>query len=344
MQRNATMADVAKLAGVGTMTVSRLLSGSVTVSESTAKRIHKAIARLNYQPNEVARALRGVKTRTIGVIVPYLYDPFFATCAHAIATVAKEHGYSVLVTTSTEDPAIEEREASQMLRRLVEGMVIIPAMQKESYLHKREFQNCRIVTLDRPAPDARFDSVLVQNQMGAKLAVDHLVGHGHTRIACLGLRRDLYTMKMRYEGYRQALSGAKLKAEPYIDCSGNESIAQTLSKLLGRPNPPTAIFCSNNLTMRQALLALNEIGISIPGDVAIAGFDDFELAEILHPTLTVVRQPSYDVGRVAANALFENLLLPRPPERGKEIMLPVQLVIRRSCGCRLRTTKVLPGS
>src|ERR1700761_7980752 len=110
MKRNPTMADVAKLAGVGTMTVSRLLSGTVTVSEETAKRIHEAIRELNYQPNEVARALRGLKTKTIGVIVPYLYDPFFAFVAHAIATVARSHGYSVLLTTSAEDPEIEDQE------------------------------------------------------------------------------------------------------------------------------------------------------------------------------------------------------------------------------------------
>ncbi len=217
MTRNPTMADVAKRAGVGTMTVSRLLSGTVTVSEETAKRIHRAIKQLNYQPNEVARALRGLKTKTIGVIVPYLYDPFFAYCAHAIAVVAKEHEYSVILTTSAEDPDVEYHEASQMLRRHVDGMVIIPAKQKETYLRKAEFAGAHIVTLDRPAPLARFDSVLVQNKSGAALAVEHLIEHGHRRIVCIGLSRSLYTMEMRYKGYREALSAARLKAEAYID-------------------------------------------------------------------------------------------------------------------------------
>jgi LacI family transcriptional regulator len=343
MQRNATMADVAKLAGVGTMTVSRLLSGSVTVSESTAKRIYKAIEKLNYRPNEVARALRGLKTKTIGVIVPYLYDPFFANCAHAIAVVAKEHGYSVIVTISTEDPEVEYREASEMLRRNIEGMVIIPSMQAYSYLHRPEFRNSRIVTLDRPAPVPRFDSVLVENKSGAKLAVDHLIEHGHTRIACLGLAKELYTMRMRYQGYRRALGDAKLKLSAYIDCSSPESVVPALSRVLGGPSAPTAMFCANNLTMRYALLALNEMGVSIPGDVAIAGFDDFELAAILNPTLTVVRQPSYEMGRVAANVLFERLAAAEPPEAGNEIVLPVELVVRRSCGCKGRIAKVLPG-
>ncbi len=334
MQRNPTMADVAKLAGVGTMTVSRLLSGSVTVSEETAKRIQQAIQQLNYQPNEVARALRGLKTKTIGVIVPYLYDPFFAYCAHGIATVAREHGYSVLLTTSAEDPEVEDREASQMLRRHVEGMVIIPARQAETYLDRPEFLGARIVTLDRPAPLERFDSVLVQNKSGAALAVEHLIEHGHRRIVFIGLSRELYTMNMRYQGYRQALSQANLRAESYLDCRAVESMAPALAEILDQPGAPTAFFCANNLTMRSALLALNEIGVAIPADVAIVGFDDFELAEILTPTLTVVRQPSHELGKVAASLLFERLNGPSEiPEEGERVVLPVELVVRCSCGC-----------
>ena len=344
MQRNPTMADVAKLAGVGTMTVSRLLSGSVTVSEETAKRIHRAIQELNYQPNEVARALRGLKTTTIGVIVPYLYDPFFAFCAHAIASVAKEHGYSVILTTSAEDPETEDREACQMLRRHVEGMVIIPAMQSETYLRRPEFLGARIVTLDRPAPLPRFDSVLVENKSGAAMAVEHLIEHGHRRIVAIGLSRSLYTMNMRYQGYRQALTKAKLKPEPYLDCTNHDSIAPAIFQLLARPDPPTAFFCMNNLTMRQALLALNEIGVSIPKSVAIVGFDDFELAEILNPTLTVVRQPPHELGRVAANLLFNRLAdNSELPETGEKVVLPVELIVRHSCGCGSPATQIPPG-
>src|SRR5271170_75156 len=344
MQRNPTMADVAKLAGVGTMTVSRLLSGSVTVSEETAKRIHRAIQQLNYQPNEVARALRGLKTKTIGVIVPYLYDPFFAYCAHAIAIVAREHEYSVILTTSAEDPDVEYHEASQMLRRHVDGMVIIPAMQKETYLRRPEFVDAHIVTLDRPAPLARFDSVLVQNKSGAAMAVEHLIAHGHRRIVCIGLSRSLYTMDMRYKGYREALSAARLKPEPYIDCSEQESIAPAIAELLDRSQPPTAFFCTNNLTMRFALLALNELGVSIPKSVAIVGFDDFELAEILNPTLTVVRQPSDELGRVGASLLFERLAGSSAiPKAGQKVVLPVELVVRRSCGCGM-PARVVPDA
>jgi len=281
----------------------------------------------------VARALRGLKTRTIGVIVPYLYDPFYAFCAHAIATVAKQHGYSVILTTSTEDPAIEDREASEMLRRHVEGMVIIPAPQKKSYLERPEFRNARIVLVDRPSPLARFDSVVVANEQGAELAVDHLIEHGHERIVCAGLSKELYTLNLRYKGYRQSVARAKLKAEPYLDCSEPRSIAPALAKLLDGPSRPTAVFCANNLTMRYMLLALNELGVSIPTEVAIAGFDDFEMAEILNPTLTVVRQPCDELGRVATEMLFERLGADEVPEAGEQKTLEVELVVRRSCGC-----------
>jgi len=333
------MSDVAKLAGVGTMTVSRLLSGSVTVSAATAKRIHKAIERLNYQPNEVARALRGHKTRTIGVIIPYLYDTFFAYCAHAIEKAAKEHEYSVIVTTSMEDPEIEYRAAAEMLRRHVEGMVIIPAPHKKSYLERPEFRSARVVLLDRPSPLARFDSVLVDNKCGAMLAVDHLIDHGHQRIVCAGLSKELYTLKMRYEGYRQSLSNARLRPEPYLDCSAQDSIIPALVKLLDRRQPPTAFFCANNLTMRYMLLALNELGVTIPNDVAVTGFDDFELAEILNPTLTVVRQPCDEMGRVAATVLFNRLEAEEFPDVGEQTVLPVELVVRRSCGCKPRKSR-----
>src|SRR5271155_1157093 len=128
------MADVARLAGVGTMTVSRFLSGTVPVAEETARRVQNAIEQLGYRPNQLARAFRGQRSRTIGLIIPYLYDPFFANCAHAVTTVAKAHGYSVVTTTSNEDPESEYAEVELMLQRHVEGLVVIPARSRASRL------------------------------------------------------------------------------------------------------------------------------------------------------------------------------------------------------------------
>src|SRR5215469_8773600 len=226
------MADVAKLAGVGKMTVSRLLSGSANVSKETADRVHRAIQLLNYQPNELARSLRSPHSKTIALILPYLYDPFFATCAHAVSTVTTQYGYSVLITTSDEKTEVEQKQAALMLRRRIDGMIIIPAPNEDDYLRGKDFESVHIVTLDRPAPHSRFDSVLVNNRAGARAGVAHLIDHGHKRIAFLGLAKSLWTMQARYSGYKEAMTRADLVAEDYIECASGEDTVTIVHSLL----------------------------------------------------------------------------------------------------------------
>jgi LacI family transcriptional regulator len=334
MDRKPTMNDVARVAGVGTMTVSRVLNESAPVSADAAERVYRAIEKLGYRPNEMARALRGLKTHTIGIIVPYLFDPFFATIAHAVNTLAREHSYSVILATSNEDPDLEFAEAQLMLQRRVDGLIVIPADVQRSRFSRGEFDQTHIVTLDRPMQDRRFDSVLVQNQSGSKRAVQHLITeHGHRRIVFIALNRQLYTMRARFEGYRRAMIEAGLQPEPSFKCATQESTSAIVAGVIREKDPPTAFFCSNNLTTRYALRALLDMGVRVPEEVALIGFDDFELAEILHPTLTVVRQPADEVGRVAAGLLFERLKHDEFPKEGNRVVLPVELVLRRSCGC-----------
>lgn len=329
------MNDVARAAQVGTMTVSRVLNGSAHVSAGTAERVYKAIKKLGYRPNEMARALRGLKTHTIGLIVPYLYDPFFATCAHAIGIAAKKKGYSVILATSDEDPETEGAEAQLMLQRHVDGLIVIPAEAKKSHLTLPEFHRIPIVTLDRPGPDRRFDSVLVENQSGARMVAQHLIAeHGHQRIAFISLNKRLYTLKVRYEGYHRAMLEARLRPMASFKCSSQEATSAEINSMLKSDQPPTALLCANNLTMRYALRALLDADIKIPETVALAGFDDFELAEVLHPTLTVVRQPADELGTVAAGLLFNRLSGDPLPKTGRDVVLPVELVVRRSCGCK----------
>jgi LacI family transcriptional regulator len=339
IQRNTTMADVARLAGVGKMTVSRVLTGSAKVSKATAERVYRAIKILHYQPNEVARSLRAVNSNTIGVIVPYLYDPFFATCAHAISTVAKQHGYSVILTTSDENPEMEQKQTSLMLRRQVDGLIIIPVSDNDRYYSGEAFSRVHVVTLDRPAPGSRFDSVLVPNRAGAKTAVEHLIGHGHQSIAFLGLSRKLYTMKARYAGYREAMLEAGRSPQPYVDCESPERTVALILSMLNIRKPPTALFAANNLTMRYVLHALSAAGIHIPLQIAIAGFDDFEMADVLQPSLTVVQQPVYQLGEVAANLLFERISGSEIPKAARRVVLPLEFVVRSSCGCQPRAAK-----
>jgi LacI family transcriptional regulator len=340
-QRKPTMSDVARLAGVGTMTVSRVLSGTVPVSEETAKRVQIAIDQLQYRPNELARAFRGQRSRTIGLIIPYLYDPFFANCAHAVTTVAKEHGYSVIITTSNEDPDAEYAEAEQMLQRHVDGLVAIPAPNRESRLSRALFGKTPVVIFDRPVSDPALDVVLVQNAAGARRMTEHLIEHGHQRITFMGLSRGLFTINSRFLGYRKAVLDAGLKEDAFFGCDAQDNTLRALQDRLQGPNAPTAIFTSNTLATRYVLSALVHMGVKMPNDLAFAGFDDFDMAECTSPSLTVVRQPAQEMGRVAASLLFDRITRGEVPKTGNKIVLPVEIVLRRSCGCKHRSTVVI---
>lgn len=327
------MRDVAELAGVGTMTVSRVLNGTARVAEETSRRVYEAIEQLHYKPNQVARALRGSRSHTIGLLVPYLYDPFFATCAHAINEVAQSHAYSVILTTTNENPATEMEAARQMAQRQVDGLIVIPAERGGSALTGVEFRDLPIVTLDRPIPRSNFDSVQVENKEAGALATDHLIAHGHRRIAFIGLSRRLFTMKTRLAGYELAMRRAGLQHEAHFDCKPQEIVTQLLSDLWKRKDRPTALFTANGLTTRYCLQGLAALGIEIPKEMALIGFDDFELSEVMRPPLTVVRQPVTELGRKAAELLFDRMRKVPGAETQRRIVLPLELVLRGSCGC-----------
>ncbi len=333
MPRKTRMQDVAKLAGVGLMTVSRALNKSGPVSEEMRRKVQQAVARLNYRPNDAARSLREGRSRSIGLIVPNFYDPFFAVCAHAITVVANEHSYSVIVTTSDEDPGIEYQVAGSMLRRHVEGMLVIPAANGRTKLNRDEFRSTPIVTLDRPIQGDHFSSVVVDNRGGAKMATSHLIEHEHKRICFLAVSHKAFTHKIRYEGYRHVMLKAGLVPEAYFNCASRENTRAVLRSLLEGPKAPTAFFAGNNLVMRNLLHALSEMGVKVPREVAVAGFDDFDMADIFHPALTVVHQPANELGRTAAELLFARFEGKQRTAAGKRIVLPVELIVRRSCGC-----------
>ncbi|MGD0894394.1 MAG: LacI family DNA-binding transcriptional regulator [Terracidiphilus sp.] len=341
LHRKPTMSDVARLARVGTMTVSRVLSGSVPVAADTAQRVLTAVEQLNYRPNELARAFRGQRSRTIGLIIPYLYDPFFANCAHAVTTVAKEHGYSVLITTSNENPDTEFEEAEKMLQRHVDGLVAIPAPYRDSRLTRAFFGKTPVVVFDRPVSDPALDVVTVQNTAGSRRMIEHLIEHGHKRIAFMGLSRNLFTINARFLGYRKALQEAGLEEDGFFGCDSQENTLRALEHRLRGPKPTTAVFTSNTLATRYVLPALGTLGVKIPADLALAGFDDFDMAELTSPSLTVVRQPAQEMGRVATNLLLDRISRGELPQTGNKIVLPVEIVLRRSCGCKHRSAVVI---
>jgi LacI family transcriptional regulator len=327
------MRDVAELAGVGTMTVSRVLSGSVPVSEQTRERVERAIAALHFRPNEVARSLREARTRSIGIIVPEFTDPFFAMCAQAASQAAKEHSYSFMMTTSDEDPETEYAEANLMLRRHVEGLIVIPAANGASRLTQPEFTSIPIVAIDRPIRGSHFSTVLVENKLGARLAVQHLLEHNHRHIAFLGLSDKLFTLNARRAAYVETMEQAGLVPEAYPNCATQQQTLDLLRSLQEAGRLPTALFIANHPVMQFVLHALQLLRIKVPETIALIGFDDFELADLVQPAVTVVRQPREELGRVAAAILFERLQEATTPAKATRRVLPVELIVRRSCGC-----------
>jgi LacI family transcriptional regulator len=183
--------------------------------------------------------------------------------------------------------------------------------------------------------------VLVQNTSGARRIVEHLIEHGHKRIAFMGLSRSLFTINARFLGYRRALQDAGLKEDAFFGCETEDETTQTLSEKLKGANAPTAVLTSNTLVTRFVLSSTMRLGIKIPNDLALAGFDDFDGAEFTAPPVTVVRQPSLEMGRVATNLLFDRISRNETSHTGNRIILPVEIVLRRSCGCKHRTPVII---
>jgi LacI family transcriptional regulator len=328
------MSDVARLAGVGTMTVSRVLSGSAYVSTHSTQRVLRAVEQLKYRPNELARAFRSHRSHSIGLIIPCLNEPFFATCAHAVTAVARERGYSVIITTSGEDSETEYAEAERMLERHVDGLVVIPSRFRQSRLTRTLFGKTPVVTFDRPVPDPSLDVVLVQNSAGARRIVAHLIEHGHKRIAFLGLSRLFFTINARFLGYRRAMHEAGLEADATFDCNTESETVDILKKKIESSQPPTALFTSNTKVTRFGLNAIARLGLKVPNDLALVGFDDFDMAENTSSPLTVVRQPAHEMGRAATSLLIDRITRGETPHIGNRIVLPVEIVLRNSCGCK----------
>jgi LacI family transcriptional regulator, galactose operon repressor len=335
----ATIADVARVAGVATMTVSRVLTGAAAVRPDKVERVQKAIRMLRYRPNEMARALRNKRSTIIGLIVPRLSDSFFATIAHAVNEVAVRNGYSVLITTSNDDVNTENSQIQMMVLRGVEGILIIPVPGYHARLNREEFEHVSVVALDRPMDDPKIDSVCVQNVEGSRQAVEHLIKHGHKRIVCISESNDLYTLRERYEGYRRAMIDHDLKTRSVVDFT-SDSAEELIRRLMKGKAAPTAIFTTNGPATRHAIRALIDLNVRLPDEMALAGFDDFESADMLQTTVTVVRQPVEEMGKIAAMHLVEQLTAGADHHIGQAIALPVELVIRRSCGCK--TTRAVP--
>ena len=339
-----TLADVARRAKVGTSTVSRVINGGQLVSPATLERVRAVIQEFDFQPNQAARILKGGSTKTIGLIVPSIADPFFALCAESAQEVARRHGFLLIVTSSNNIPGLERESVSNLIQRRVDGILFAPAAStNQELLHILTRSSIPAVSLDRPLYNSSVPAVLTSNYEGAKKATEHLISHGRKRIVCLGMKGEnaLYTSNERILGYRDGMLAAALSPEIDFSMAGYQSAASILEKYFREPDPPDAIFAIRNLVSIYTYRVLRAMKIVIPRTVALIGFDDFELASNLQPSITVVRQPMQEIGKVAAELLFEEVLQKKKhrakmatKKRQQHIaILETELVIRSSCGC-----------
>jgi len=332
-----TLSQVAKAAGVGTTTVSRVINGGDFVHPKTLARVKRVIESMGYMPNQAARVLKGDRTRTIGLIIPSIDDPFFSSCAEAAHEVARIHD-SLLIVTSTQNDLKNEIENVKLLaRHRVDGLMIAAGNSRNRPLaHLLEHLSMPVVAIDRPISDSRIPAVITGNFVAAKVAVEHLIQHGRKHIACLTGEQELFTIRERIRGYRAATKHACLPA--LIDGSVRDfdSAMRAIESLLSSASPPDAVFTLKNSTTIYVFEVLQKLGIAVPEAIALVGFDDFELASTLRPSITVLQQPVEEIGRAAAELLFQRLQghSEEPPNPSRQLkLIDTHLIVRRSCGC-----------
>lgn len=326
--------DVATLAQVSTATASRALSRPDMVAPGTRERVVSAAQKLGYQPNVLARSLRQKETRTIGLIVADILNPFHAMLAKGVQDTADRQGYTVFLFNSDEEPEKERRAIDTLRGHLPQGLIVAPTSGTREHL--KSLPNLPVVELDRESGHASATTVTVDNQGGAAAATRHLIDLGHTRIGMIVGQQDISTAVARHAGFRQAMKQAGLPYQPNLVLSGHhreDDGYRAAKKLLSLPpgERPTALFVGNNEMTVGAVLAARELHLRIPEDLSIVGFDDSRWAQTMFPALTVIDQPAYDLGRLACEHLIGLLGNARasPPAR---VQLSTSLIIRQSTG------------
>ena len=329
-----TVKDVALAAGVSQATAARALGDYGYVSHAARTTVDEAARRLGYRRHAVARALASNVTFTVGLVVSDIENPFFAAAARGLSDVLEPAGYTILLANSDEDLAREERLVEAFRSRRVDGLVVVPSVASATaHLGDLVAAGVPLVLFDRAVRGLKVDVVLVDNKQGARTAVEHLVRLGHRRIGLVSDQPEISSSAERIEGYRAGIAAAGIPWDDrLISLTGSTQADgyRGAKVLLEARRPPSAIFTANNMMSVGTLLALRDLGLRIPQDVALVGFDDFEWTTLIEPPLTAVRQPVYQIGHHAGERLLARLQGDVSPPR--RIRLPTEFVVRGSCG------------
>lgn len=329
MRQRNTIEDVARAAGVSTATVSRVLSKPDVVRASTRERVMTAVRQLDYQPDAAAQALASGRTHTVGCVIPTLDHAIFARSTQALQTALARSGYQLLVASHEYDPATEYEVVRVLQQRGVDALVLVGTDHTASlWKVLRAWDKPAILTW---SCDDRLPSIGFDNVAAAAMATEHLLSLGHRRIGVIsGLTAHNDRARSRIEGVRQTLKRAGLKlmqsrlTEQALNINGGRA---GLRVLMATTQPPTAIFCGNDLLATGALLEAQRIGIHVPGQLSICGIDNHELAGAVNPGLTTINLPTQDLGRITAHNVLTAIAGEAIAARS---LLPFELIVRES--------------
>ncbi len=334
--KTVTIKDVARHAKVSISTVSRVLNESGYVSEQTSQRVWRAIEALNYKPNQLARSLTTGRSRTIGLVLPDITNPFFPAVARGVEDAANVNGYTVILCNTDADPEQEKAYVTALREKRVDGFVFTVSGPDASTILGLIEADIPVVVIDRCVEGASVDSVLIYNEQWAYEATMHLIGLGHRAIAYINGPDDLTTSKERYAGYRKALADAGVSFNPALVRTGDfryPSGHARMRELLASGQEVTAVFAANDMMAIGAMRAIQEWGLRVPEDIAVVGFDDILLASLIKPSLTTISQPAYHMGALAVEMLLERIGGAQGGEARTKIC-HARLVVRESCGGR----------
>ncbi|HXB24385.1 MAG TPA: LacI family DNA-binding transcriptional regulator [Gemmatimonadaceae bacterium] len=329
----ATIRDVARAAGVSVATVSRVFNNSGPVHEETRARVREVAGALRYSPNSAARSLITAKSNTLGVLLPDLYGEFFSEVIRGIDQTAQHNGYHVLVSSSHETQAHIEG-AIRAMRGRVDGLIVMSPDIDGPTLAANLPDSLPVVLLNCAVDGTTYDAISVDNFGGAYAMVRHLLTTGLTRVAIITGSSRNYDARERLRGYRAALRDVGAEQQEGWEIPGDftETGGYRAARAIAALSPrPTAVFAANDAMAIGALSAFREIGLSVPGDIAVAGFDDIPMARYMSPPLTSVHVEISELGARAMGVLLAAVLEKNRHER-QQLVLPTTLVVRQSCG------------
>ncbi len=337
MERPArpTISDVAERAGVSTATVSRVLAGIGRSRPATSAAVMTAVGALGYRPSGVARSLRMQRTRTLGLIVSDIQNPFFPELVRAADDAARAIDYSILLGSAAFDELRVVYYLDLMVDRRVDGIIVASSQISDTSWRWLIASPVPVIVVNAEPPDYRVPAIAGDNEAGSRMAVEHLVGLGHRRIGYIRGPESFTAARPRFDGFQRACEEAGLRAEdiPVLQGDGQvEGGERAAGEMLAQAPRVTAIACYNDLTAIGALRMLRGAGHHVPGDVSVVGFDDIAAASWVVPALTTVSQPKAEMGRLAVEYLVRALEDPGAEPPPQTIRLPPSLRVRESTG------------